>query len=176
MLVSHRNPSQPSAHWHSYESVATDDPLTPDSTQVLSCKHGIDAHSSISSVQSVPLKPTLQTQLYMPSLTRSFVRDSAHVPFDMVQILPFDMLWLHGLDAHSSISSAQLKLPRPVGHVQLKEANASVHTPPYKHGLVAHSSMSFAQFSPSQPARQLQRYEFIAILASVADSAQLAPF
>jgi hypothetical protein len=61
--------------------------------QVEPCRHGVDAHSSISVSQIAPLYPETHVHVYVSNDTDLSTDESAHVD-------PF----MHGDDAHSSVS------------------------------------------------------------------------
>ena len=77
---------------------------------------------------------------------------------------------MHGDEAHSFTSVAQLNPVYPASHVHAYLPNAtglvrmtedeSVHTPLFAHGSDAHSLTSTSQLNPAKPTGQEQEYLF----------------
>ena len=61
---------------------------------------------------------------------------------------------MQGDDPHSFTSTAQLKPPNPVLHIQEYDKTASTHVPPFAHGYDAHSSRFTSHSVPAQPDAQ----------------------
>ena len=85
---------------------------------------------------------------------------------------------MHGDDAHSFTSVAQLNPTKPVSQAQAYTPNAtglaritdeeSVHTPLFAHGKDAHSFTSTSQLNPVKPTGHLHEYPFT-LCAQVAE-------
>jgi hypothetical protein len=83
---------------------------------------------------------------------------------------------MHGDDAHSLTSTAQLKPAKPAAHTHEYAKTASTHVDPFTQGYDAHSLTSTSQWLPAKPFPHVHEYCTAHAAAEHLPSEHVAPF